>query len=166
MPQFKIAEGLTTENLTAIKNLINSNLQTVIEGKTIEIHIAETNFQPIADWFNQDNSPTVNIWIPNLDPKTLNQALVMSEFQALTVQKQNGWFAMIGGNEVNATIAQVRTNFGTIFSGATLSNLTAMAQRPATRFENLSVVTNGTGKSTDMFGYIVSHQDIQMAIAL
>lgn len=159
---FQLKSFLSPSDISALKADMDSKLNTVIgNGKTIGQSIEESDFQSIADYYNENVSPQVDLWRPDLNPKDLNKFLVMTEFQALTVQKQNGWFAMIGGNEVDATSSLVRTNFVTIFGAgsATTTNLTAAAKKAATRFEALFTTNN----VSTMYNYIVSVSDIEAA---
>lgn len=159
---FQIKSLLTLENISVLKTDINSKLNTVLSnGKTIGLNLQESNFQAIADYYNGVASPQIDLWRPDLNPKDLNKFLVMTEFQALTVQKQNGWFAMIGGDEVDATSALVRTNFATIFGGGsqTTANLSVVAKKAATNFEALFTTNN----VSVMYKYIVSINDIESA---
>lgn len=155
---------MTTQQILDIKNHMDSNLNVVCpNGDTININLSNSNFQAVADYFNTNSAQ--QIWRPDLDPKELNKHLVMTEFQALSIQKQNGWFAMIGGNSVDATAALVRTNFSTIFGGGstTTSNLSAAARRFATVFENLYNVTEGGFFKTSVYGVLVTYSDIDLA---
>lgn len=159
---FQIKSLLTPENVAVLKTDMNSKLNTVIaNGKTINQNLQESNFQAIADYYNTNATPRLDLWRPDLNPKDLNKFLVMTEFQALTVQKQNGWFAMIGGDEVDATSALVRTNFATIFGGGstTTANLTAQAKKVATNFEKLFTTSN----VSSMYKYTVTSTDIESA---
>lgn len=167
MAQFQILDSLSGSDLQTLRSDIDSKMNTIIaDGLTMFELLEATAFAKIADYYN--TATITDLWIPNLNPKDLNQALVMTEFQALTVQKQNGWFAMIGGNEVNATIPLVRTNFATIFGGGstTTANLTAAAKRKATLFELLVGANSGGVWTTPLFDYKVTYFDIEKAIRL
>lgn len=167
MIQFQVLNTLSGSNLQALRSDIDSKMNTIIvDGFTMFELLEATAFTKIADYYN--TATTTDLWIPNLNPKDLNQALVMTEFQALTVQKQNGWFAMIGGNEVNATIPLVRTNFVTIFgaNSDTTTNLTIAAKRKATLFELLVGANSGGVWTTPLFNYKVTYFDIENAIRL
>lgn len=167
MAQFQVLNNLLGSNLQTLRSDIDSKMNIIIvDGLTMFELLESTSFQKIADYYN--TATTTDLWIPNLNPKDLNQALVMTEFQALTVQKQNGWFAMIGGNEVNATVPLVRTNFVTIFGGGseTTANLTAAAKRKATVFELLIGANSGGVWTTPLFNYKITYYDIENAIRL
>jgi len=162
--------ALIPSQLAILKTDINSKLSTVLtNGKNIGENIQETNFNTIADYYNTDASPVHSIWMSDIDPKDLVSGLVMSEFITLTAIKQNGWFAMIGGGIVDATLPAVRANFGSIFSGAgqavTLANLTALAQRSATNFEKLFSSVSGTANNSSLYQYKISFSDIEKSLA-
>ena len=155
---------MTVQQIQDIKNHMNANLNVICpNGDTINNNLGNSNFQALADYFN--SSSAQQIWRPDLDPKELNKYLVMTEFQALTVQKQNGWFAIIGGNQVDATAALVRTNFSTIFGGGstTATNLSAAARRLATVFESLYNTAEGGFFKTSAYGVLVTYSDIDLA---
>lgn len=106
-------------------------------------------------------SPT-NIWRPDVMPAEINGAIVMSAFVALTAVKQNGLLQLTQG-PVNATIAGIRTAFNDIFgAGATLTALTALAQRPGTRYEVIFSAGGPPAVSTQ-YGVTVSGQDVMDA---
>lgn len=162
MALFQLISSLTPANIAVLKTDISTKLNTVLaNGKTLNQNLQESNFQEVADYYNTAASPQLDLWRPDLNPRDLNKFLVMTEFQALTLQKQNGWFAMIGGDEVDATSALVRTNFATIFGAgsATAINLTATAKKAATVFEKLFTTSN----VSTMYKYVVSANDIESA---
>lgn len=162
MALFQLISSLTPANIAVLKTDIDSKLNTVLaNGKTLNMNLQESNFQAVADYYNTAASPQLDLWRPDLNPRDLNKFLVMTEFQALTLQKQNGWFAMIGGDEVDATSALVRANFATIFgaASATAVNLTAAAKKAATVFEKLFTTSN----VSTMYKYVVSANDIESA---
>lgn len=116
----------------------------------------------IAAYYNTPSGAMV--WKPVITIQLLNTAIVWSEFIVLTALKQNAYFAMTSTN-IDATSANIRAGFSSVFGASTtLNNLTAIAQRQGTRFENLfasgNVVPNG------LFGLNVQPQDIADALAL
>ena len=117
----------------------------------------------MADFYNQ---PTATmIWKPRVTITELLNSVVWTDFVTLTVDKREAWFALTqGGSEgVDATVASIRTGFGTIFGGgsATVTNLTAAAQQAATRYE----ATHTTSGVSSEFGRRVSNDDIVRALA-
>lgn len=82
------------------------------------------------------------MWRPSITISELNTAIVWSEFIALSVQTQNAYHALTQGGEVDSTSPNVRAGFASIFSGTSLTNLTALAKKVPTRFEALFNVSN------------------------
>ena|SRR5437870_4654598 len=90
----------------------------------------------IAAYYNAPG--TGLIWRPNITTDELNTAIIWSEFAGLTALLQNTYLAMIAGTSVDATKANIRGGFSTVFAGKTsLTNLNNLAQRVPTRFEQL-----------------------------
>lgn len=105
---------------------------------------------------------TGSIWLPAIPTSQLLGAIVWSEFVALTVQQQNAYLALAQGGTVDATNANIRSGFSTIFAGkVTLTNLSALAQRVPTVFEALFTTANVCA----LFGYIVQPSDVAAALA-
>lgn len=117
----------------------------------------------IATYYNQTNGVD-KVWRPDLSIGELNTAIVWSEFISFTVAKQNGYFAMTQGGNVDATSTNIRNGFTSIFTGTTsLTNLTALAARLATRFE-VVFGTLATNYVSTMYGYLVTDADVVAAI--
>ena len=113
----------------------------------------------IAAYYNAPGTGLV--WRPSITVPELNTAIVWSEFIAATVARQNGYFALIQGGSVDATKANIQAGFSTIFAGSvSLTNLTALAQRVPTRYEQLFVVSG----VTPQFGAAVSVAEVGVAL--
>lgn len=143
---------LKTDLFTTIANQVHA-------GKTFAIHIAESNYKALIEFYN---SPTNNnIWKPDLKVIELSKAIVMSAFIALTAIKQKGYFVLTQGEFIDATNANIRTGFASIFGAGTTTtnNLTALAQRFATNFEFLFTTSN----VSSLYGYILTEDDIREA---
>jgi len=107
-------------------------------------------------------TPTA-LWRPDVSPGEVAKSVTMSEYVALTAVKQNGLLLLTQGSFVDATQATVRADFSTIFAaGATLTALTAVAQRPGTRFEVI-FSSGGPPAVSTMYGVQVSYQDVMAA---
>lgn len=150
---------LTENQLQILKtDLFTTRANQVLSGKTFDIHIAESNYKILAEFYN--SSTNSNIWKPDLKVTELSKAIVMSAFIALTAIKQNGYFVLTQGEFIDATNANIRTGFTTIFgAGATLNNLTALAQRFATNFEFLFTTAN----VSSVYSYTLTENDIKEA---
>jgi hypothetical protein len=142
---------LTTAQLQTFKTAI-------LGDGNLTAFLSAGDMTSIAAYYNSPG--TGFIWLPSITTSLLNDAIVWSEFASLTVAQQNTYMAMIVVGTVDATQANIRTGFSTIFSGkTTLSNLTALAQRVPTRFESLFTLSN----VCSLFGYQVSANDVDMA---
>lgn len=145
--------SLSIAQLQTFKAAINSDAN-------ITVSLASGDQGAIAAYYN--GASTTNVWLPAIPVSVLNTAIVWSAFIALSVQTQNAYFALTQGGTVDATNANVRAGFSSIFGAGTqtLTNLTAIAQRLATRFENLFATTN----VTTVFGYTVTPADVAAAL--
>lgn len=114
----------------------------------------------IAAYYNAAGSGT--IWRPVITVAELNTAIVWSEFAALTVALQQTYLAMTQGGSIDATSANVRGGFTSVFASGTTSrtNLTNLAQRTQTRFEALFT----TGQVCELFGKVVTPADVAEAL--
>lgn len=154
---------LTTAQLQALKNDITvTRASTVYQGNTLLSYWQTTQTQKIADFYNQTASPQVDLWRSDIPVGDACNQVVMSDFIALTVAKQNGWFVMTQSATIDATNTLVRTNFQTLFGAGTasLTNLTAAAKKPATYFEAL-FTTSGV---TAVYKQLLTAQDVYSAI--
>lgn len=140
----------------------NTTLAAAINGDgTLAGAVAAKDWYTIAVAFNALSNPPVSIWRPSVTVQELNTAVDWSAFAVLTVAKQNTYFAMITPGFIDATSANIRGGFNTVFgAGATLTALSALAQRTATRFEALFSTSN----VSDVFGQTLSAGDVQKAM--
>ncbi len=152
---------LTANQLQTLKtDLFVTRTNQVYLGKTFASHILESNYNVLAEFYNSPTNPGQNIWKPDLKVSDLAPAIVMSAFVGLTAVKQNGYFVLTQGEYVDATNANIRTGFTTIFgAGSTLNNLTALAQRFATDFEFLFTTAN----VSSVYNYTLTENDIKEA---
>lgn len=155
---------MTTAQLQTLKTDINAKQNTVTGGETIAQHLAKSQWQKIADYYNTAASPQVDLWKPDVLVTDLARAVLMSEFVALTVQRQNGYFVLTQGTYIDASDANIRTSFSTIFGGAsaTLTSLTAIAKKAATNFEALFV----SGSISSAYKIVVTSEDVRQAMLL
>jgi len=72
--------------------------------------------------------------------------------------------AMLSGGFVDATKPNIDSWFSTVFAGkaTTLANLTAAAQRPATKFETLAAFLSASVSS--VYGIVLTAADVQAAM--
>lgn len=139
--------SLTPTQLATLKNdMTVTRAATAYQGSTLGELWTGGAAGVLAQFYAQVAVPPVLLWKPSVPVDDLVKAVVMSEFLLLTVAKQNGWFMMTQPTMVDATLGRVRQNFIDIFGGAsaTMANLTALAQRPATYGEALFAVSGGS----------------------
>ncbi|MDE2022337.1 MAG: hypothetical protein KGI71_05515 [Patescibacteria group bacterium] len=127
--------------------------------------VAAHDWPGLANAYNALSSPAVMVWRPSVPVSELASAIDWTAdangFQALTVSKQNTYFALTQGGTVDATQVNIRNGFGAIFPAAIATALAAVAQVQATRFQAL-FTTNGV---TTYFGASLSPTDVQQAMA-
>ena len=146
--------SLTTAQLSTFKAAINADANLAAFRSTGDAY-------QIALYYNQPSSPVVSIWRPQISIKELNAAVVWSAYAALTVANQNAYMAMTQGGYVDATAANIRNGFSSIFgAGATLTALTALASINSTRLEALFT----TSAVTTVFGVRVTDSDVTAAL--
>ena len=142
---------LTTAQLQTFKAAINAE-------PALAAARAAGDHGAIAAYYNVVSAS--NIWKPAVTVADLNTAIVWTEFISLAQGARDAYFAMTQGSTVDATKANVRNGFAAIFAGTSQSNLTALAQRLATRFEVLFTVA----QVCSLFGYVVSVADVAEAL--
>lgn len=127
----------------------------------LAVAYANKDVDAIAAAYNLPSSPAVQNWRPKIEIQELNTAIVWADFVALTVAKQNGYFAMTQA-PVDSTDADIRNGFTAVFGAGTasLTNLTALAQVVATRFQAL-FTTSGV---CSLFGYALTRADVGVAL--
>ena len=125
--------------------------------------VAAEDWYSIALFYNVLSGSSV--WKPDVTASQLTGVIVGAAFDALPVQKQNGYFAVIGGGIADATQPTIRAWFQDIFgAGPTLTALTAVAQKPATRFELLFSTVAAPSNVTQMYGYLLTPDDVQQTM--
>lgn len=123
----------------------------------------------IAAAYNQLASPTWTVWKSDVSTVDIRNALVWSEYDVLSVSKQNAFSFLCSNHIVNAGLANVRQGIQSIFGApqqsGNLAALIAIAKRSATRAEKL--FSTGTGSvanpATMTFEGQLSFQDVQTA---
>lgn len=153
--------ALTAAQLTSFKTAINADA-------AIGADVAAGNHSNIADYYNA-NHATRLVWKDKIMVRELNTAIDWTAFALLTAQKQNCYLAMTQGGFVDGTAANVRAGFSSIFgNGATLTALTALAQRIATRFEALAdfwTTSGGNSGVSSVLGTVVTAPDVAAALS-
>lgn len=119
----------------------------------------------IAAAMNAASSPAVAIWRSDVRNSEITASIVASAYIALTALQQKALDLYVTPATCDATSANVRAGFSSIFgSGQTLTNLTAVAQRTATRLEAL-YATGGPPATvpTNVYGYMLGFDEVGIA---
>lgn len=150
---------LTSAQLTTLKNAINSD-------PNLAAPLAAGDLGAITAYYNANGAS--NLWRPDIEVSELNNGIVWADFIGLTIAKQNGYFAMTQGGFVNATASNIRSGFSSVFGAgsASLTNLTAIAQRVGTRLELLFATAAGAASvtATNVYGYTLTTADVVLAL--
>lgn len=113
---------------------------------------ATRNDSVIAAFYNAASATIV--WRTNIKSKEVIAAITPSELKALIAQTQNLLIILLLPGEVDASAANVRANFAAVFAaGTSLTALTALAKRPASRVEALFAVGAGTTANPSVMGF-------------
>lgn len=150
---------MTPAQLTTLKTAINADATAAAFPQTSDGHFN------LAAYLNTVPPTPMSIWRSDIKPEEISAAVVMADFVLLTAIKQTGLLLLTQG-PANATITGVRTAFSSIFgAGPTLTALTALAQRPATRFEAIFSTVAAPANVSSMLGQRVSPLDLEQARA-
>jgi hypothetical protein len=140
-----------------------ATLKTNVQANFAEL-VAVSDWPAVANAYNLPSNPAVNLWRNDVSPTEIAATITMSAFTALTQQQQNGLLLLTQG-QVDATSSNVRAAFSTIFgAGATLTALTALAQRVGTRAEVLFSSAAGAANVSTKFGQRLTADDVQRAM--
>ncbi len=122
--------------------------------------VAASNHVGIAAYLN--GAGTGLIWRPRIDTVELNTAVVWSEFALLTVLLQSTYLAMIQPGFVDATSANIRGGFTSVFILGSQSrvNLIALSQRVPTKGEMIFTIAS----VCSVFGMVFSENDVARAL--
>ena len=151
----------------ALTTAQQSTLQAAITADAALTTLNTANgFQQIADAMNLASSPAVSLWMPNIPTSTILSAILATDMP--TAAGLIGYLQMmLAVGTVDSTQANVRSNFSTVFAAkTTLTNLTAAAQRTATRFEALAAFVTAAAPAnvSSVYGVRVSAFDVQQAV--
>jgi hypothetical protein len=145
--------SLTSAQLTMLASTITGDA-------TLNALAAVNGFPQIAAALNLDSAPVVTVFNPSVTTAKIQTAILAADMP--TTAALIGWLQMmLSTGTVDGSNANIRSGFSTCFTGKTsLTNLTAIAQRTATRFEALFTTSN----ICPLFGYNVSAADVQQAL--
>lgn len=125
----------------------------------------------IAAELNKLAVPDFIVWKTDVTTVNIRAALVWSEYDTLSVSKQNAFSFLCSNGTVNAALANVRQGISSIFAGpgqsGNLAALIAIAKRKATRVEKVLAAGTGSDASpaTMSFEGSLSFQDVEAARA-
>lgn len=119
----------------------------------------------IPAFYNALSSPAVAMWRSNVGNSEIASSIVASAYIALTALQQKALDLYMGPDACDASSANVRAGFSSIFGAgsATLTNLTAVSQRTATRLEVL-LGAGGPPIVSAAFNYTLTAADVRQAM--
>lgn len=136
--------ALTTEQKATLKTNILANPDALAIYEIGDL-------QALADLYNQPASPLYMVWRTDVSTIEIRSVLVWSEYDALSVSKQNAFAFLCANHVVNAAFPNVRTGISSIFAGpnqaGNLAALVAVAKREANRVERLFATGTGSAAS-------------------
>jgi hypothetical protein len=107
------------------------------------------DLQALADLYNQPANPAYVVWRTDVSTVEIRAVLVWSEYDVLSVSKQNAFSFLCSNHVVNAALPNVRAGISSIFGApqqsGNLAALVAIAKRNASRLERL--FATGTGST-------------------
>lgn len=143
---------LTTAQLATLKSDIAANFAA---------QVTAADWPTITAAYNAPSNPVVTIWRADIPTSEIVSGITFSELVALSAVKQFGLQVLMQPGTVDATSANVRAAFSAIFGASTtLTALSALAQRTATRLEALFT----TAQVSAVYGYALSANDVQKAM--
>lgn len=128
----------TAQRATFAAAVLAETNPTFVQARNIGDTVYMSNF------YNALAAPQVMLWRPKIEVAELLGAVDWAEFVNAGISNQNAWFALTQGEYIDATQARIRAGFASVFGGGStsVSNLAAIAQRPATRLEALFTTNN------------------------
>ena len=120
-------------------NLTGAQLTTLAADVNAQGTLATARTQhdapAVANFYNAAGA--VQVWNPGVSASIILATANWTSFAALTVAKQNTFFAMTSQPTLDATNVNIRNGFSAVFAGADLTALSNIAQRLATKIEAL-----------------------------
>ena len=145
----------------------------ILAQGTLAAAVAAHNWTPVMDFYNAASA--TNVWLPAVRVEVLADAIDWTTtavaggnggFQQLPAAARDAYFALTQGGEVDATQANVRNGFGSIFPANVASALAAVSQRVGTRLEVLLSTPAGSAVVTQALGVGVTAQDVATALGV
>lgn len=155
---------LTTEQRSALQAFIQADPVLSLFTPSAD------NAYAIADAMNVIAEPAFKVWRSDITVYEIRNVLVWSEYDVLSVSKQNAFQFLCSNGIVNATNINVRQGIASIFTGpnqaGNLSALIALAKRSATKAEKLFATGTGSDATPATMGYegSLGYQDVRDAM--
>lgn len=164
MAQLDPAELNTLE-----QDITVTNANTMWRGQTLITWYNNEQWQTVADFYQEAQTPTDNIWRPDITPEEFACAVDANELINLPDKaelKLMTWNIITRVQWIDATEAQTRTNFQTLFGGGvapiTFDALMATSLRPGTRGEILYAGGNEQGaKISTIYGEDITSSNVR-----
>lgn len=142
-------------------------LKTNIQGQgTLAAAVAAADWFTVAAFYNAGSG--VQVWLPVVSVDALKNAIdwtaaAGSGFQQLNQAQRDTYSALTQGSSVDATQANIRAGFASIFSASIATALALLSQRQGTRLEILFSVA-GPPNVSNVFGQRLTADDVQKAM--
>jgi len=109
--------------------------------------------EAIAQAYNLPATPAFTVWREEVGVQEIKANILWADYITATPGLQMAFELMIADGTINPSDPNIRQGFAAIFSGTTLTQLTAMAKRAATRAERIFATgTGSTGSPGTMVG--------------
>lgn len=150
--------ALTPSQYTTLKNDILSKLTMEYGGSTFDLHLANSNYPVIAEYYNSTAVPNQNIWRTYLPKEEVICEVIMSDYILLTQAQREGFLAICQAAYLNMRKLTIRNSLKTVLNDNSTSynNIISVSRKKATNFEFLFTVSN----VSDVYGYILIPDDI------
>jgi len=164
--------ALTSAQLVTLKADIAANTNTTTTYPGVQIKdlnlLNGDHADAIAKWYNTTASPDFVVWRSNVPISEVGKSFNGTELAGLTTGNQTRLqtLALYFADGVNPSLADVRSFFDDVFSGAggttTRANLAVTWKRLANRVEKVLASGTGTTQSPATMGFegTITYQDL------
>lgn len=132
----------------ALTTAQKTTLKADILADPVAAQLLTDDLNALAALYNQPATPEFIVWRTNVSTAEIRAVLVWSEYDGLSVSKQNAFSFLCSNHLVDASLPNVRSGISSIFGApgqaGNLAALIAVAKRPATRAERLFATGTGT----------------------
>ena len=156
-PSQALALDLTTQQKAALKADI---LAKSGEGQPLQALVAGNDFDGIAAWYMQTESPVCWVWRTDVTRADIyhklgpeGSAWNWTTYKGQSVPEQGAWVQMFMGDQAAFSLPNLRAGVGAIFSGSAAQNtqrdhVLSVGRRPANRLEKLLAVSGSCTTAT------------------